>query len=163
MHPRRARTRMDSAKECLEEVGRGRDAGPPAGCGQAQPTLGTSESDRGVYLVILLVYLQQKKEEGLHQFSTPDVLSGGPPPPWGLGYAAYAVLAAARRPHDLGRQIFRDERPGETFRESLNLTNGNAIVIDIFYKTPHTETHIAIAKQLSPRLTLRRQAGAGGE
>ena len=79
MHPRRARTRMDSAKECLEEVGRGRDAGPPAGCGQAQPTLGTSESDRGVYLVILLVYLQQKKEEGLHQFSTPDVLSGGPP------------------------------------------------------------------------------------
>ena len=97
--------RMDSAKECLEEVGRGRDAGPPAGCGQAQPTLGTSESDRGVYLVILLVYLQQKKEEGLHQFSTPDVLSGGPPS-WDLEHRGLCFgcdLFINLQPHDLGK------------------------------------------------------------
>ena len=143
MHPRRARTRMDSAKECLEEVGRGRDAGPPAGCGQAQPTLGTSESDRGVYLVILLVYLQQKKEEGLHQFSTNSVplTSCQEDPRLGtlnIGACALAVIF-------LSRSVFCSARAApkcSPTRRSLHNTEVSAAGGRERRRTPHTRPHV---------------------
>ena len=50
---------------------------------------------------------EEEEEEDLHQFSTPDVLSGGPPS-WGLEHRGLCFgcdLFINLQPHDLGRRI----------------------------------------------------------